>query len=125
MKVNIKHIGNLHNDALRGLAFYKQELGILQERLQEIAGDNTGDEVEKQIGHFQDQFYIHGERINELNHEIQKNQRDLGYELGHSAGFANDDTVAANKDMYEQYVIEERLFNEMRHEFNRFAAKWM
>ncbi|MBS1525810.1 MAG: hypothetical protein JST19_09200 [Bacteroidetes bacterium] len=125
MKVNIKHISNLHSDALRGLDFYKQELGFLQERLQEVAGDNTGEEVEKQIGHFQDQFIIHGQRIDELNHEIQKNQRDLGYELEHSDGFAEEGTLTANEDLYEQYVIEERLFNEMRHEFNRFAAKWM
>jgi len=37
-QINIKHVANLDNESLRGLDFYEQELGVLQERLDEIAG---------------------------------------------------------------------------------------
>lgn len=47
--INIKHIKNLHNDWLRGLEFYKQEIEILQNRLDEITADNTGKEASEEI----------------------------------------------------------------------------
>ena len=59
-EINIKHISNLHSDALRGLDFYKQEIGILKKRLEEIAADNTGHEVAESIERFQNPIlFIH------------------------------------------------------------------
>jgi hypothetical protein len=124
-QINIKHISNLHNDALRGLDFYEQELTILKGRLEEIAGGNTNDEAAIGVEHFQNQFIIQQERIDELRHALHENHKRIESELLQTAGFAEQDAVAANEDLYEQYVTEEKLFNELRHEFNRFAAKWM
>jgi len=57
-EINIKHIHNLHTDALRNMDFYKQEIAILTNRLEEIAADNTGHEVAGKVEHFQNQFLI-------------------------------------------------------------------
>ncbi|MGZ3778859.1 MAG: hypothetical protein ACXVAZ_14450, partial [Mucilaginibacter sp.] len=64
--INIKHIDNLHNDAIRALDFYWQELIIIRHRLEEIAADNTGHEVSEQIEYFQNELTIHNEQIDEL-----------------------------------------------------------
>ena len=124
-QINIKHVSNLHNDALRGLDFYEQELTILKGRLEEVAGDNTNDEVAIGIEHFQNQFIIQQERIDELRHAIHENHKRIEAELLQMAGFAEEEAITANQDLYGQYITEEKLFNELRHEFNRFAAKWM
>lgn len=124
-KLNIKHIDNLHNDAIRGLDFYGQELTILGKRLDEIAADNTNHEVAEQIEHFQNQFTIHNEQIDELRHAFHQNFKEMEVQLVETAGFADEGTFAANEEIYERYITEERLFNELRHDFNRFAAKWM
>jgi histidyl-tRNA synthetase len=59
-KVDIKHIANLNSESVRGLDFYLDELKIMQERLDEIAAANTGEEVLKKIDHFQDASFTKG-----------------------------------------------------------------
>jgi len=123
--INIKHITDLHNDVLRGIEFYKQELTVLQERLDEIAADNTSPEVLEKVDHFQNQFIIHERCINNLQHDIHKNLKHIEEEVSTTSGFFGESNFSENEYLYEQYVTEEKIFNELRHEFNRFAAKWM
>ncbi|MBD1386558.1 hypothetical protein IDJ75_14825 [Mucilaginibacter rigui] len=123
--VNIKHIKNLNNDGLRGIAFYKQELGILQERLQEIAGDNTAREVQEKIDHFQNQLLIHENYLNELKHDIHANDEAIEAELLTTGDLISENVAAEHTRIRERYLNEEKIFNELRHEFNRFAADWM
>jgi hypothetical protein len=124
-EINIKHITDLHNDALRGLEFYNQELTILQERLDEIAANNSNVEVLEKVDHFQNQFIIHQRCIDELKHDLHKNLKHIEEEVSVTSGFFGESKFAENEYLYEQYVTEEKIFNELRHEFNRFAAKWM
>jgi hypothetical protein len=123
--VNIKHIKNLNNDALRGIIFYKQELAILQERLQEIASDNTAKDVQQQVEHFQNQFLIHGNYLGELKHDIHANDQAVEAELLVTNTQVTEGIAVEHSHIHERYVNEERVFNDLRHEFNRFAAEWM
>ncbi len=124
-QINIKHIKNLNNDCLRGIEFYKQELGILQERLEEIAADNTAMEVREKVEHFQNQFLIHGNYLDELKHYIHANDKSIEHELLRTEVFVSESIAAEHKRIHEQYLNEEKIFNDLRHEFNRFAAEWM
>jgi hypothetical protein len=123
--INIKHINSLHNDALTSLAFYEQELVILKGRLEEIASKNTGDEAEIGIEHFQNEFIIHGEKIDELKHALHEIQHQLEVQVVSTAGYAEEETLKQNEKLYEEYLEEEKLFNELRVEFLAFAVKWM
>jgi metal-dependent hydrolase (beta-lactamase superfamily II) len=124
-QINIKHITHLHSDALRGLDFYEQELSILQERLEEITADNTSPAVLEKIDHFQDQFIVHQRYIDDLRYNLHKNLKNIEEQIIENAGFIDKIRYTENKNLYEQYVTEEKIFNELRHEFNRFAAEWM
>lgn len=124
-EINIKHVSNLHSDAVRNLEFYEQELIILQKRLEEIAKDNTGHEVAVNIERFQNQFLIQNNNIDELKHKIRENLKNIEQQVMSSAGFVDQDAMSLNADLYEQYLSLEKIVNEIRHEFNRFASKWM
>lgn len=124
-QVNIKHISNLNNDCLRGLEFYKQELDILQGRLEEIASKNTTKEVTQQIEHFQNQFLIHQNYFDEIKHLIHRNDENIEAQILKTGIFINENTAVEHENILEQYTTEEKIFNDLRHEFNRFAAKWM
>lgn len=124
-QISIKHITNLHNDWLRGLEFYKEELRILKQRLEEVTADNTGHEVSEQVEHFQNQLIIHRNYIDELAHRIHENIRNMQTQLQTSEGYVEKKTAAEHDILNEQYLTEEKLVNELRHEFNQFAAKWM
>ncbi len=123
--VNIKTITDLHNDALRGIDFYAEELVILQERLQEIAAANTATPVLMEVDHFQDEFIIHNRKLSELRAAFKKNHHKMEEQLLELAGFADEATFVENEDLYESYVTEEKMVNELRHDFNRFASKWL
>ncbi|MGZ3757247.1 MAG: hypothetical protein ACXVAY_07545 [Mucilaginibacter sp.] len=124
-KINIKHITNLNNDCLRGLAFYQQELDILRGRLEEIAADNTGRIVAEKVEHFQNQFMIHSYYIDELKHLIHANDKAIESELVKTSVFVNEEIADKHDQLVDKYHTEEKIFNELRHEFNRFAAEWM
>jgi hypothetical protein len=124
-EINIKHISNLHSDALRGLDFYKQEIGILKKRLEEIAADNTGHEVAESIERFQNQFLIQINNIDDLKHRINENIKAIENQVKNSAGFVDQKSADENAGLYDQYLTEERIINEIRQDFNRFASKWM
>lgn len=123
--VNIKYIKNLNNDGLRGLAFYKQELAILQERLQEIGADNTAQEVQEKVEHFQNQFLIHGNYLDELKHDIHANDQAIEADLLSTEDLVSEPVADEHKNIHDRYVNEEKIFNDLRHEFNAFAAEWM
>lgn len=124
-QVNIKHICNLHNEWLRGLEFYEQELNIMQERLDEISTDNTGKEVREKIEYFQNEIIIHRNFIDELRGYIHKNLRSMEEQLLKTEVFVTENTAIEHEKLNEQFLTEEKMVNELRHEFNRFAAEWM
>ena len=123
--INIKHISNLNNDCLRGLIFYNQELSILQERLDEIAFKNSSEEATIGVEHFQNQLLIHKMAMDQLLYKIRKNDKELEDELKSTVVYVLAETAAQHQQVHDEYLTEEKLFNELRHEFNRFAAKWM
>ena len=124
-EINIKHITNLHSDALRGLDFYKQEITILKKRLEEIAADNTGQEAAERVEYFQNQFLIQNNNIDELKHGIHENIQNVEDQIRQSGAYVKVNTAGENLELYDQYIGLEKVINEVRHEFNRFVSKWM
>ena len=124
-QINIKHIAHLNNVCLRGLEFYKHELGFMEKRLEGVAKDNTGKETREGIEHFQNNFIIHRDHIAELKHLVHLNDKAIETQLIDTGVFITEDTGNEHNEIYQAYLTEEKLFNELRHEFNRFAAKWM
>lgn len=122
-KVSISHMSNAHTDWLRGLDFYKEELGILKNRLTEIAGKNTNREVMKEVEHFENQFDIQAENIHKLNHDIKNNVK-LASREAHNSGAGYIDGYLLEQHVYlgERYVSEEKTIGELRQSFNRFAS---
>lgn len=124
-EINIKHINNLHNDALRSLDFYKQEIGFLTDRLEEIAADNTGREVAEKVEYFQNQFLIQHNNIDELKHRMHENLNKIENQVKESVGFVSQSSATENVELYDEYLAEEKILNEIRLDFKRFASKWM
>ncbi len=120
----IEYNSNEHNAWIRGLDFYRQELGFLTERLQEIASDNTKDEVLQNIENFQDQFIIHERQIDDLKNDIHQFVNGIANQI-EKTGLVDERCFDEAGKLREKYIDEEKLFNEMRHDFYRFAEEWM
>ncbi len=125
-KISITHLSNAHNDWLRSLDFYKQEIKILKNRLTEIAGKNSHKEVLAQVEHFENQFSIQANNINRLSHDIKANVSVAGVEAKSSgAGYIDGDLLTQHSYIGQKFEAEEKTINELRYDFNQFAAEWM
>ena len=121
-----KHVTELHTDRvewLKKLMFYKDDLASHLNRLAEVVQNNNNIEVTSMAEHFQNQFIRHLEINDELRHEINDESR-LFAETEALNPVATDRKLATDhtelRDKVETY---EKLFNELRHEFNTFVSK--
>lgn len=125
-QTSIKHLTNEHNDWLRGLSFYKDELQILKSRLTEVAGKNTGADAVNMMNHYENQVTLQTTNIDTLRHDINTNLETIAAQLNdNTPGYIDTKLVEKHNLLRDSYFTQEKLVNELRHEFNRFAAKWM
>lgn len=114
-----------NQDWLKRLDFYKEEIIILRERLEEVTAKNNAPEFLKQVEHFQNQFIIQRNHIDELAHEIKADENNLISEIKDNP-VAVDHRKLENHDDEANYIAYfEQNFATLRAEFNRFLAKWM
>jgi hypothetical protein len=107
------------------LDFYKDDITILERRLEELVTKNSSQEVRAEIEHFQNQFYIQRNNIDQIKHIINLDEKELENEI-------TSNPVAVDHRKVEDHVKErdlvetfEQKLNELRAEFNSFSAKWM
>ncbi|RXK86940.1 hypothetical protein [Filimonas effusa] len=124
--MNIRHLNSTHNDWVRALQFYKEEILILRQRLNEVASKNAAQEVLAEVEHYENQFSLHTEVIENLLNDIKANIAATRKELAKRSGFDSDDHLPVKMDQLEQqYIVEEKLVLELRQPFSRFCAEWM
>ena len=66
------HLGHDHLEWLKSIEFYEDEFDILEKRLAEIVSKNNGAEAMAGVEHFQNQFVIQRNNLDELKHSINE-----------------------------------------------------
>ena len=110
---------------LKKLDFYKDEITILKGRLEELAQKNNAQEVLVEVEHFQNQFIIQRNNIDEIAHKVRENEQSLLEEIKSNPVAVDHRKMeyhAAEQDLVNSF---EKVFNEVREDFNKFSAKWM
>lgn len=124
--MNIRHWNSTHHDWLRALRFYREEILILRQRLTEVASRNDAREVMAEIEHYENQFILHTEVIDNLLHDIRENIAASRRELEKRNGFGKNSGLPEKlQELQQQYSTEEKLVMELRQPFNRFCSEWM
>src|ERR1051326_317495 len=120
---NVLELHTEHITWLNKLSFYKDDLGILEKRLEEIASKNNGKEVTAMIEQFQNKFILQRETIDILRHDISEHERFINKKIG------NDHNGAEKMNDHPLHRERVRSFEkgmqELRREFIDFAARWM
>lgn len=113
-----------HMQWLNKLSFYADDLTLLQRRLEEIVGKNNAPDFLAKAEHFQNQFIMRKEQIDELRHAIKDHETYVEGKVGNNPA-ANG--VSLNDHAKEREDVEsfENAFNTMRREFVEFAGKYM
>ncbi|MEO6036784.1 MAG: hypothetical protein ABIQ93_00135 [Saprospiraceae bacterium] len=114
-----------HNLWRNELIFYKEELGILENRLKEILNKNTGEEAEANAESYQNRFDLQRGHISDLKHRIKKHEQHLvDYAENHPIAvdhvhFTDHTTMREDMETFRE------LYAELKESFNSFAVKWM
>lgn len=114
-----------HKEWLNNLAFYKDEIKVMQNRVSEVATKNSSADVLKQIEHFQNQLIVQRNNIDELCHSIKDHENYLENRVNENPTAVDHRKVNDHPKMRDNYTAFDKVFNELRKELNTFLAKWM
>lgn len=114
-----------HKEWLNKIAFYKDEVKMMRNRLAEVAGKYTDHDVQAMVEHFQNQLIVQDEQADITRHNVKEYENVLQDHLKKNEVAAdhlkwNDHTV-----MRDQVETFERIFNDLRKELISFLARWM
>jgi hypothetical protein len=122
-KIYKQHAEN--NAWLSKLDFYKQEISILKGRLEELIQKNSSKELRKEIEHFQNQLIIQRNNLDNIAHAIKINEDELIAAIAVNPVAADKRKVDYHEREQDLVKTFEKNFNDLRRDFNKFAAKWM
>ena len=122
---NTTQVNAEHQEWLKGLDFYKEDIHILENRLTEIASKNTAFEARQGIEHFQNQFLVQRNNIDELRHNIKEHISTYGKKTELAAEVVENEKLAEHENLKDDYLSFEKVIKELRQEFNIYLAKWM
>ena len=121
----ISHCGNDHSTWIKNLDFYKDDLKVSEKRLGEVAGKNTNHDMLAQVEHFQNQFIVQRNNIDELKHRISQHDKRVSSEAQSHAGKIEQLSVKEHEAISEETKGFEVNMNDLRYQFNEFLSKWM
>jgi len=107
------------------LNFFKEMLRIFQNHLESISSANPyNKKIRPQIEHFQNQFLLQWEAIDELKHDLNISEKQL-------AAFTRDMAMVGyeferldnHSSVREKFLTCRKLFNELKEEFHCFESE--
>ena len=122
-KIYTQHEEN--KEWMNNLLFCKDELRIMQSRIQEIASKYTSKDVLVQVEHFQNQIIVQKNNLDTLEHEINLSSDAITTELKENEKAADLRTMedhASTRGRMEGFM---KIFSELRTELNQFLSKTM
>lgn len=125
MEKSIIELHAEHKEWVNRLLFYKDDLHVMQHRLDEIVKKNTSNDVMVNLEHFQNQLKIQQEQIDILKHEIKKQQNVIEKSISDNPVASDHRTMeddVENRDKIQRF---EELFADLRKELLTFWSKWM
>jgi hypothetical protein len=125
MKTNIYQQHSEHTEWLNKLAFYKDELSIMQKRLDEIGAKNTANDVLKDVEHFQNQIIIQNNNVDTIKKHINREEKIIQANIAANPTASDHRKIedhTEEREMVEGFVDN---FEKIRKEYNTFLSKRM
>jgi hypothetical protein len=122
---NATHLGNAHQEWLRALDFYEKELDILKGRLAEVTVKNTSMDSRAGSEHFQNQFIVQQNNIDEMKHAINQHAHLVFKDAKDHVGRVEEARIDEHHKIEADVASFEKVIKELRKEFNLFVTKWI
>ena len=126
MKTTNEYLTTAHADDLqwrKDLDFYKDQISVLRKRIEEVNSKNTSKEIKMLVSHFENQFIINSELIDELKHEINLKEDTIAEDVKNNPTAYEHRVMHKYGELKGKMIIFERLFAELKKSFNKFLAE--
>ncbi|MEL7122390.1 MAG: hypothetical protein AAFO07_23295 [Bacteroidota bacterium] len=101
------------------LNFYADELKIFENYLSKLVGKLSNRDLLAEVEHFQNQFIRQKEVLDQLKHDIKVNEQRLSREIQNGFRMSEEDQKVHEK-LREQVLIFDRIYKELKVEFQQF-----
>lgn len=114
-----------HNQWRRELFFLEDELRSFQNRLEELVKRWTKKEMLVQLEHYQNQFILQEEVINDLQEAIQLHEISIA--AANKKGKDLLDTVLVKKhiEFRNKMEVQRHIYKDLKKEFFKFLTRYM
>jgi hypothetical protein len=107
----------------RSLEFFKQENAHLKDRLTQVVDKTSDKYFLAQAEHFQNQFIIKDEFIDELKHDVNEQVRMIrDYTKKQPVNGSSEKFESVQEQLREQMQYLEKDFADLRNEFNTYLT---
>lgn len=106
---------------VRTLDFFKQENSNLKTRLSEVVDLSTDKEFVTTAEHFQNQFLLKDEFIDEITRDVKHHQNHLQDLLKKSMD-PEEKTIKKQQKLRNELIFLEKNFGSVKHEFNKYLS---
>ncbi len=123
MKDSTAHLHLICEDFKRTLEFYKSEIPFFKKRLEEIAAKNTGEDIRKQVEHFENTFIAMNENLDEIMHDVNLHQDAIMKDAKEKPDFINLKVHEGSDGLQSQIDATAKDFIETKAHFYRFLSE--
>ena len=114
-----------HKQWHREILFWQDELKSLQNRLNELVIRWTDKEVLAQLEHYQNQFLIQENAIEELEEHINLHETNISEHYKKGEDVLDLQMVKEHTEFRNKMDIQRNLYGELKRNFFRFLSKYM
>ena len=107
------------------LAFYKDEIKVMESRLEEIVSKNTSKDILLKIEHFQNQLIIQTDQISNISHDLNLNNDAINSEVQKNPTAVDHRSMNDHTFIREGMRAFEKLFSELKTDLYMHLSKWM
>ncbi len=122
-KVYTQHEEN--KEWLSKLAFYKDEVKVMEHRIEEIASKNTSKDVLGKVEQFQNRLIINKNTMDILKHKINLSNDAIHSDINKNETAADHRSIKDHSELRDEMKLFELHFISFKSELNLFLVKWM
>lgn len=122
-KHSILEIHTEHTNWYSKLDFYKDEIAILENQLEEVAAKTKKKDILAEIEKFQNQFIIQKDNIDRIRHDVNIDEDKVIKELRQNPYNLDKHSIKEDSSIEDSIETFEKNFKELRYDFSTFLAK--
>tara|TARA_R110002050_G_scaffold204327_1_gene339566 strand:- start:53198 stop:53602 length:405 start_codon:yes stop_codon:yes gene_type:complete len=119
-RVYVKDLSFDHELWHNEMKFYRNELEIFEQRLEQDVARLSDSEALRELEHFQNQFIRQNEVLDILNKKVRKNRKNIARNSVEGAVPLDHKLMANYKSLREEFEVFEKIYHNLKVKFLKF-----